>query len=51
MENRFKCVCWVSILVVDSPQMAGFRRLGRGTKPNKRPLDLNPIYNGDAKTA
>jgi hypothetical protein len=30
--------------------MAIYRRLGRGTKPNKRPPDLNPTYSDDENT-
>jgi mRNA interferase MazF len=36
---------WVSIRVSNLQQGAGFCRLGRGTKPNKRPPDLNPTDN------
>jgi len=49
-ENRSKCVCWVSTLVAGQLQMAGYRRLGRGMKPNKRLSDLNPTYNVGADT-
>ena len=44
MENLSKCVSWVSTMVSNQLQMVVCRRLGRGTKPNKRPPDLIPTF-------